>query len=179
MLLSRLIMTVLSQQLYRELRPRFQLDLAAAKEILGYSKFTIPSSLLVLGLSQFDKIVFLRLFDLRLLGIYGLAGNIAGSIEALIGKISQAVLYPRCAQNFRENPDTATKRYYTENTKLFVGILAIPAAIAGAAHLIITFLYDSATAKQEACCKRWRFVRYFWRSLPQRRTFLSVPDSSM
>ena len=108
-----------------------------------YSKFTVPSSLLTLGLNQFDKVVFLRLFDLRLLGIYGLAGNIAGSIETLISKISQAVLYPRCAHNFRENPDTATKRYYTENTKLFAGILAMPAAVAGAAHLIIALLYDS------------------------------------
>jgi lipopolysaccharide exporter len=143
MLLNRLIMTVLSHQFYRDLRPRLFFDLAAAREILVYSKFTVPSSFLTLGLNQFDKIVFLRLFDLRLLGIYGLAGNIAGSIEGLISKISQAVLYPRCAHNFRENPDTAAKRYYTENTKLFVGILAMPAAVAGAAHLIITLLYDS------------------------------------
>jgi lipopolysaccharide exporter len=143
MLLNRLIMTVLSHQLYRDLKPRLFIDLAAAREILVYSKFTIPSSFLTLGLNQFDKVVFLRLFDLRLLGIYGLAGNIAGSIEALISKISQAVLYPRCAHNFRENPDTAAKRYYTENIKLFAGILAMPAAIAGAAHLLITLLYDS------------------------------------
>jgi O-antigen/teichoic acid export membrane protein len=80
---------------------------------------------------------------LRLLGIYGLSGNIAGSIEALITKISQAVLYPRCAHNFRDNPNTAAERYYTENTKLFAGILAMPAAVAGAAHLIIALLYDS------------------------------------
>jgi lipopolysaccharide exporter len=141
-LLNRLIMTVLSHQLYRELRPRLFIDLAAAREIFVYSKYTIPSSLLSLGLGQFDKIVFLKLFDLRLLGIYGLAGNIAGSIESLISKISQAVLYPRCAHNFRENPATASKRYYTENIKLFAGILAMPAALAGAAHLLITLLYD-------------------------------------
>jgi lipopolysaccharide exporter len=143
MLLNRLIMVVLSYQFYRELRPRLFLDLAAAREILVYSKFTIPSSLLMLGLNQFDKVIFLRLFDLRLLGIYGLAGNIAGSIETLISKISQSVLYPRCAHNFRENPGTATQRYYSENVKLFVGILAMPAAVAGAAHLIIALLYDS------------------------------------
>jgi lipopolysaccharide exporter len=142
-LLNRLFMTVLSYQFYRELRPRLSIDRAAALEILQYSKFTVPSSLLTLSLGQFDKVIFLRLFDLRLLGLYGLAGNIATSIEALITKISQAVLYPRCAHNFRENPDTFTQRYYTENTKLFVGILAMPAAIAGAAHLIITVLYDS------------------------------------
>jgi lipopolysaccharide exporter len=143
MLLNRLTMTVLSYQFYRDRRPRLFIDLAAAREILVYSKFTVPSSLLTLGLNQFDKVVFLRLFDLRLLGIYGLAGNIAGSVETLISKISQSVLYPRCAHNFRENPATATQRYYTENTKLFIGILAMPAAVAGAAHLIIALLYDS------------------------------------
>ena len=143
MLLNRLILTVLSHQFYRELRPRIFINLAAAREILTYSKFTIPSSLLTIGLNQFDKIVFLRLFDLRLLGIYGLSGNIAGLIEALISKISQAVLYPRCAHNFRENPGTVTTRYYSENTKLFAGILAMPAAVAGAAHFVIALLYDS------------------------------------
>ncbi len=143
MLLNRLILTVLSHQFYRDLRPRLFIDMAAAREILGYSKFTVPSSLLTLGLNQFDKIVFLRLFDLRLLGLYSLAGNIAGSIETVISKISQSVLYPRCAHNFRENPASAVERYYTENTKLFACILAMPAAIAGAAHLIITVLYDS------------------------------------
>jgi O-antigen/teichoic acid export membrane protein len=134
---------MLSYLFYREHRPRLLIDPAAVREILGFSKFTVPSSLLTLGLTQFDKIVFLRLFDLRLLGIYGLAGNIAGSIETLITKISQTVLYPRCAQNYRENPDTAAKRYYTENTKLFASILAMPVALSGAAHLIITVLYDS------------------------------------
>jgi lipopolysaccharide exporter len=147
MLLNRLIMVVLSHQFYRELRPRLFIDLAAAREILVYSKFTIPSSFLTLALSQFDKVVFLRLFDLRLLGIYGLAGNIAGSIETLVTKISQAVLYPRCAHNFRENPDTAARRYYTENARLFAGILAMPAAVAGAAHLIIALLYDPRYAE--------------------------------
>jgi O-antigen/teichoic acid export membrane protein len=143
MLLSRLWMTALSYYFYRELRPRILIDRAAAREILVYSRFTIPSSLLTLSLNQFDKVVLLRLFDLRLLGLYSLAGNIAGSIETLISKISQVVLYPRCAQNFREDPDAATKRYYTENTKLFAGILAMPAALCGAAHLIVTVLYDT------------------------------------
>jgi O-antigen/teichoic acid export membrane protein len=142
MILNRLIMTLLSYQFYRELRPRIYIDLAAAREVLVYSKFTIPSSLLTLGLNQFDKVALLRLFDLRLLGMYGLAGNISGSVEALVTKISQAVLYPRCSQFFRDNPDTAPKRYYTENVRLFVGILAMPAVLAGASQLIIALLYD-------------------------------------
>jgi O-antigen/teichoic acid export membrane protein len=142
MLLNRLIMTMLSYRFYKELRPHLFIDFSAAREILVFSKFTVPSSLLTLGLNQVDKVILLKLFDLRLLGIYGLAANIAGSAESVITKISQSVLYPRCTHNFRENPDTATKRYYTENTNLFIAILAMPAAIAGAAHLVVGFLYD-------------------------------------
>ena len=56
------------------------MDWAAAREILGFSKFTMPSSMITIALSQFDKIAFLRLFDLNSLGIYGLAGNIAAPI---------------------------------------------------------------------------------------------------
>ncbi len=146
MLLNRLFITIASYRLYPDLRPRLFIDLAAAREVLSFSRFTVPSSMLTLGLNQFDKVVFLRLFDLRLLGLYGLAGNISGSVESLVTKISQSVLFPRCAQYFRDNPDTARIRFYTENTKLFAGILAMPAVVAGASHLIISLLYDSRYA---------------------------------
>jgi lipopolysaccharide exporter len=113
---------------------------------LGFTKFTMPSSLITLALSQFDKIVLLRLFDLSILGIYGLAGNIAGPIESLITKISQMVLYPRCAHDFRVEPDTYWIRYYTNNIKVFFSILVVPAAIGGGARLLIAVLYDSRYA---------------------------------
>jgi O-antigen/teichoic acid export membrane protein len=150
MLLSRLTMTVLSYQFYPELRPKLHFDWAAARDILGFSKFVMPSSLLTIAISQFDKIVFLRLFDLNLLGVYGLAGNIAGPIEALISKISQSVLYPRCAHNFRANRETFALMYYTENVKLFFSILILPAAVGGAAQLVIAVLYPSRYAEAGA-----------------------------
>jgi lipopolysaccharide exporter len=139
---QRALMTVMTHMYYPELRPRLQFDRAAAREILGFTKFTMPSSLITLALSQFDKIALLRLFDLHVLGIYGLAGNIAAPIESLIGKISQMVLYPRCAHDFRADPDTYWIRYYTNNIKVFFSILIVPAAIGGGARLLIAVLYD-------------------------------------
>jgi lipopolysaccharide exporter len=140
-LLSRILMTLFSYRFYRDLRPKVQFNWAAAREILQFTKFTMPSSILTLALSQFDKVALLRLFDLQLLGVYGLATNIANVIESLITKISQLVLYPRCAHNFRTNRDTFSLKYYTENTRLFIGILIIPAAVGGAANFIIRLLY--------------------------------------
>ena len=147
MLISRLTMTVLSYCFFQEFRPRLQLHRPAVKEILGFGKFVMPSSLLTLALSQFDKIVFLRLFNLQLLGVYGLAANIAGPIESLISKISQTVLYPRCAHNFRADRQTFFEKYYSENAKLFVSIMILPATVGGAARLVITVLYPSRYAE--------------------------------
>ncbi|HEY6926906.1 MAG TPA: oligosaccharide flippase family protein [Steroidobacteraceae bacterium] len=141
-LINRLVHTVMTYRFYPELRPRLHFDRAAATEILRFTRFTMPSSILTLALTQFDKIVFLRLFSLDLLGVYGLAGNIAGPVESLIMKISQLVLYPRCAHNYRTDRRTFSIKYYTENAKLFVSILIMPAAVGGAAQLLISALYD-------------------------------------
>jgi lipopolysaccharide exporter len=146
LLLQRSLTSAFSYLFYRDLRPKFQFEWAAAKQILVFTKFVMPSSLLTLALSQFDKIVFLRLFDLRLLGVYGLAGNISGNVDALVTKISQSVLYPRCAHNIRTDPSTSTLKYYTENVRLFISILFIPSAIGGAAQSIVQVLYPSRYA---------------------------------
>jgi lipopolysaccharide exporter len=146
-LLNRLLMTVMSYGFYRDVKPRLMIDRQAARELLRYTRFAVPSSFLTLALGQFDKAVFLRLFDLNLLGVYSLAGNIASPVEALINKVSQLVLYPRCAHEFRSSPDTFALRYYTGNTSLYLSILALPAALGGAAQLLVSLLYDPRYAQ--------------------------------
>jgi len=141
-LANRLTITIMSYQFYRDSRPRLFFDRNAAQDLLRYARYSMPSSLLTLALTQFDKVVFLRLFDLKLLGVYGVAGNIAGPVESLITKISQLVLYPRCAHNYRDNPATFPTRYYTENKKLFATILILPALVGGLAPILISVLYD-------------------------------------
>ncbi|MGH8288885.1 MAG: oligosaccharide flippase family protein [Steroidobacteraceae bacterium] len=141
-LVNRLVVVIMSHRFYRDIAPKIQWDRAAAKEIFEYTRFVMPSSALTIFLNQFDNAVFLRLFNFRLLGIYSLAGNITAPVESLISKASQMVLYPRCAHNFRADQTTYSLKYYVENTKLFIATLAVPAAIGGAAHFLITVLYD-------------------------------------
>jgi len=149
-LLNSLMQTIMSYQFFKELRPRLHFDRSAAREVLGFTKFSMPSSLLTLALSQFDKIVFIKLFDLRLLGVYGLAGNMAGPAEGVIAKISQMVFYPRCAPYFRANREAFSLKYYTQNTSLLFSILILPPVAGGAAHMIVSALYPSRYAEAEA-----------------------------
>ena len=139
----RVLQTALSYFFYRDYWPRMEFNKEAAKAIFSLTKYSLPSSMLTLALSQFDKIVFLRLFNLHLLGIVGVAGGIAGPIESLINRISQSVLYPRCAHNYREEPTTFAERYYGENAKIFFGIMVIPAVVLGSASVLISILYPA------------------------------------
>ncbi|HZT03166.1 MAG TPA: oligosaccharide flippase family protein [Steroidobacteraceae bacterium] len=141
-LFGRGVVVLISHCFYRELKPRLQWDKASAREIFHLSRYIMPSSMVTIFLNQYDKAVFLRMFDFNLLGVYSLATNIAGPVESVITKASRMVLYPRCAHNFRLDKASFSLKYYLENARLFVAILAIPAAVGGAAHLLITVLYD-------------------------------------
>jgi lipopolysaccharide exporter len=142
MLLERILRTAASYFFYRDQRPRLQYDREAAGDLFGFSKYVMPSSWLSLLLGQFDKIIFLKLFDLKLLGLYGLANGIAGPVDALTTQVSRTVLFARCAANFRACRDTFCDKYYRENLKLFLVTLFLPAAVGGSAHFIVQLLYD-------------------------------------
>lgn len=142
-LLNRALMTVISYRVSPQLRPRLQLDRQAARDLMHFSRFTMPSSLLTLALSQFDKIALLRLFDLHLLGLYGIASNIESQVEALTEKISHMVLYPRCADEFRTNPNDFSVACYRSTTRQVAAMLLPPAVLGGAARLLVAVLYDA------------------------------------
>jgi lipopolysaccharide exporter len=142
LLLNRALFVSFSYFFYTEFRPRFGFDRTAARDIFQFTRFVMPSSFLTLLLSQFDKAVFLRFFDLRLLGIYGVANNIAGQVEALISRTSEMVVYPRSAHNFRVDPESFVAKYYSENVRVFAVTGGLAAAVGGSAQLIISFLYD-------------------------------------
>jgi O-antigen/teichoic acid export membrane protein len=142
LLLNRFLVTVSSYFFFREDRARLQIDRQYAKDLFNFTKFVAPSSAIAFFISQFDRVIFLRLFDLRLFGFYGLAGNISGSVVSLVEKIARSVLYPRCAEDVRNDRSTAHLRYYRNNLKIWLVLLTLPAFGAGAADMIVQILYD-------------------------------------
>ena len=120
MLLNRGVITLLSYRYSLQLqRPRLQLDRQAARDLLDYSRLSMPSSLLTLALSQFDKVVLLRLFDLHLLG----------------------------AGEFRSSPAGFPARCYRSTARQVASMLLPPALVGGAARLLVAILYDARYAQ--------------------------------
>lgn len=146
MLLNRALLSASSYAFYRDLTPKLQIDREAAKSLFGFTKYVLPSSIVSLVAGQFDKVIFLRFFDLHLLGLYGLAGSIAGIVDSLTYTVTRRILYARCTHEFRTNPAGLRAAYYHQNVALFALILFLPAAVGGAAHFVINFLFDERYA---------------------------------
>jgi lipopolysaccharide exporter len=139
---NRGAVTALSYALRDPFRPRFAFDREVWRELFLIARFVMPSSMLTMAISQFDKVIFLRLFDLALLGLYGLAANVIQAVDALVTTLTQNVLTPHMAEAFRRDRPSATSVYYRDNARLHAFVLALPAAVAGFAHLIVEILFD-------------------------------------
>jgi len=141
-LLQRGLLMIGSYFFYRHIGVGIAFDREVIADQFRFARFVLPGSLLTLVLSQYDKLILLKLFDLKILGFYSIAGNMIGPLTGVIIHNARIVLYPRCAQYFRVDRETAVARYYSENKALMaVGIL-LPAMVAGFSQAIVAILYD-------------------------------------
>jgi lipopolysaccharide exporter len=142
-LVQRLLTVIFSHFYYREIGVALAFDREAMADQFKFARVVLPSSFLTIALSQYDKVVLLKLFDLSLLGIYGIAGNIMGPIAGLSMRNARVVLYARCADYIRHNRATASERYYRENVRLMAVGTLLPAALGGLSQIIVSVLYDA------------------------------------
>lgn len=142
MVFNRVLMTLGSYVFYNDVRLKIHFERQTLKAQWMFARYVIPSSIITLVVAQFDKILFLRLFDLQSMGLYGLASNILGPVDALIDRLSRNILYPRMAANFRLDPSSFLLKYYRDSWKLHVVLLAGPALLLGMGTFVIQVLYD-------------------------------------
>jgi O-antigen/teichoic acid export membrane protein len=143
MLVHRCLVTIASYMRQDRIWPKLRWDKTVVSELFGFAKFVGPSSTLSIFINQFDKVLILKLFDLKLLGLYGVAGSVSTPVNGLIGKLIQNILYPRMAQQFRNAPNAPTSALYLEHKKLLALIFLTPAALGGFSTFIIETLFDS------------------------------------
>ncbi len=141
-LFQRALMMIASHCFYREIGVGISFDKEAFLDQYRFARFVLPSSMLTIVLSQYDKVVLLKLFSLSVLGVYGLAGNMLGPVNGVNLHNARVVLYARCAEYFRSDRSTARSRYYSENSRLLVLGVALPAMLAGSAQALVAVLYD-------------------------------------
>ncbi|MFT3812146.1 MAG: oligosaccharide flippase family protein [Acidovorax sp.] len=141
-LFNQLLAIFASYYFYPRSRIQLHFDREALREQFRFARYVMPSSMITLVVNQSDKFLFLKFFNLHLMGLYGMALNILAPIEALTSRLSRNMLYPRCAENYRNDPSTFVEKYYTESWKLHALTLAAPALLCGMGTFVIQVLYD-------------------------------------
>jgi lipopolysaccharide exporter len=140
------LMTVASYFFYRDVGVRFALERDAAISQFSFARLILPTSMITVALSQYDRAILLKLFDLSILGVYGVASSMITPIIGLMYKNCKVILYARCADYFRSDRATVINRYYSENRRLFLFASIFPAVIAGFSSSLIKLLYDGRYA---------------------------------
>jgi len=145
-LLQRALLMVGSYFFYRDVGVGIAFDREALRDQFQFARLVMPSSILTIVLSQYDKIVLLKLFNLTTLGLYGVAQNMIGPITGINLHNARVVLYPRVAEYFRIDRTTARARYYEHNQRLLLLGVLLPAILAGFSQFIVAILYDARYA---------------------------------
>jgi O-antigen/teichoic acid export membrane protein len=84
---------------------RLAWDRGSAAELMGFSRWVLPSSLLTLLLTQSDKFLFARLFSMAGFGAYILPSNLALAAQPFGRNYVERYFFPLVSRAWREGPD--------------------------------------------------------------------------
>lgn len=114
--------------LIKERSHRFAWDKTAVKEIFSYGKWIFLSTLLSFLCSQADRLVLAKIFDLTMLGIYGIAFTLGDMPRQVITAIAGKVIFPSISM-LAELPRQELRAKIIKNRRLILIPLAIGLAI--------------------------------------------------
>jgi O-antigen/teichoic acid export membrane protein len=129
---------------YRLPRPshRLLLNRGYIREIVGYGKWIMVSSLLLYASTNLDRIFLGRVEALTVLGIYSLARTIADLPPTLAGRLSYQLLFPTiAAARTTERPDAVARLSRTRLGFVLLASFCLGTAMAWS-DVAVRILYD-------------------------------------
>lgn len=90
----------------------FRLDREHIADLWRFSRYIIPSSMIMVVLMQADKILIANLFSLAELGKYMLAFTMTQAVNQIISSYNERVFFPLMTQTEREDPARAGRVFY-------------------------------------------------------------------
>lgn len=123
-------------------RNRFAWDKEAVKEIFSYGKWIFLSTALFFLCSQADRLILAKIFDLTMLGIYGIAFTLGDLPRQVIMALGGRVVFPSISM-LADLPREQLRAKILNNRKLILIPLAIGLAIfVSFGDQLILRLYD-------------------------------------
>ncbi|WP_029995449.1 oligosaccharide flippase family protein [Sphingomonas sp. YL-JM2C] len=121
---------------------RLAWDRGSAAELMGFSRWVLPSSLLTLLLTQSDKFLFARLFSMAGFGAYILPSNLALAAQPFGRNYVERYFFPLVSRAWREGPDRLAAVFYAARQRQFLLLFAGIGFGMGAAPALFGILFD-------------------------------------
>jgi len=120
----------------------FAFDRSILLEFLKWAKFIIPSSIITLLLTQFDKVLLGKTLTVAELGLYFVAFNFSSAAATFVIEYARGVLQPYMSIVYRETPDEYLTKYYKKKMKISILIAFLLGVLSGGSFVFFELLYD-------------------------------------
>lgn len=117
------LVTLFISYLIHPYRPRFELDLSKVRELFGYGRWIMGTTILVFLLTQGDDILVGRLLGVTALGFYQLAYRISNTSTTEISHVISQVTFPAYSK-IQDNIEKLKEAYF--NVLQVTSFLSIP-----------------------------------------------------
>lgn len=121
---------------------RFAWNTEAIREITGFGKWVMLSSILGFLLAQGDRLILGMMITPELLGVYSVAFFLANAVKEILNKLLSSVFFPVISETVRNRPEKLKDMYY----KIRYRVDAIAMFCAGflftTGNKIVALLYD-------------------------------------
>jgi O-antigen/teichoic acid export membrane protein len=163
-LAAAMITTVFSHLSLRGMSNRFTWDKASVRELLGYGRWVLLSSLLFVLAANGDRLLLGAWVDATTLGIYMIALNLATMIEGAGARLFASVAMPALSELAREEPKRLSALYFRMRLPFdlaFIGCAGVLFAMGPfLVHLLYDHRYDSAGHMLQLLSFSLIFARY-------------------
>jgi lipopolysaccharide exporter len=95
-------------------------DRGLAREFFGFSRWILPSTLVMLLISQSDKFLFARLFTVADFGVYMLPVNLALALQPFGRNYVERYFFPLVARAWNEAPETLAGIFYPARRRFYL-----------------------------------------------------------
>jgi O-antigen/teichoic acid export membrane protein len=141
-LISAAASTIGSYLVVPGLRHKFYISKEFTRQIFSFGKWLFISSTIFFFSYSFDNLYFGKAVPLELLGVYGIARNIADAVSSLVGRMSSIVIFPFIATH-SELPRADLRDQLKSIRAKFLLLAAFGfSALVVIADLLIRILYD-------------------------------------
>lgn len=121
---------------------RFRLEMEHVRDLWGFWRIIIPSSIITLILTQTNTVVMARFFPLEELGKFTIAMTLSSAVMGVSSEYVMRVFFPRFAEADRVSAETAKKIYYDARRMVMMFFALGIGGLIGGGELLVRILYN-------------------------------------